>query len=161
MHRSLGFTFSAALILLVACGDDDGPATDGGTSDAEVPSTFRARFEPVTDPMPWGVAPFPDDLYLADDGTIALGTYPSEALSGFPRYVESLRDTLGELDGFGITSPVYFPVDGDVDPASLPDDGDSLLPEASVFLLDADPASPTAFQRVPIQARWEIGRAHV
>lgn len=159
MHpSSLRFTFLSALplalLLSFGCGDDDGPSVDSGTPDGAMPSTFRARFEPVADPMPWGVAPFPDDLYLGADGRVALGTYPSEAMSGFPRYVESLRDTLGELDGFGITSPVYFPIDGDVDPASLPDDGDSLLADASVFLLDADPASPTAFQRVPIQARW-------
>lgn len=157
MNPSLRFVLLLALVsfaLTGACGDDDGASVDAGPSDGSTPSGFYARFAPVADPMPWGAVPFPDDLYLDSEGRVALGTYPSEAVTGFPAYVASLRDTLGDLDGFGITSPVYFPVDGDVDPSSLPDDGDSLLPDASVFLLDADPASPTAFQRIAIQARW-------
>lgn len=139
---------------LLACGDDDAPSADASPPDGATGDSFRAVFAPAADPMPWGATPFPDDLYLDADGHIALADYPNESASEFPSYVAALRRTLEDLDGFGLTSPVYFPIEGDVDPASLPADGESLSPEASAFLVDADPASPTAFQRVPVQARW-------
>ncbi|HJL49559.1 MAG TPA: hypothetical protein RMG45_27120, partial [Polyangiaceae bacterium LLY-WYZ-15_(1-7)] len=115
----------------------------------------RAHFAPEADPMPWGAAPWPDDLFLDEDGRVALGVYPNESNVAVAEYPEALRASLGELDGFGVVAPVYFPIDGAIDPASLPADGASSLREdASAFLVDADPASPTAFERVPVQGRW-------
>jgi hypothetical protein len=54
---------------------------------------------------------------------------------------------------------VFFGVDGMADPASLPAAGaDSLGERASAFLLDVDPASPTAFMRVPVRFDVVPGR---
>jgi len=149
--------FIFPFLLLLACGDDSSaPAMDAGTTgDAGPEPSVRAVFAPVADPMPWGVAPFPDDLYLDDEGHVALADFPGEADNPFFDYSAALRETLGRLDGFGALSPVFVPLDGAIDPASLPGDvSASLGDEASVFLVDADPASETAFERVPVEARW-------
>ena len=146
--RALAFT-----LLFAACGDDDGVPGDGGSGDGGVEG-FRAIFAPSADPMPWGAAPFPDDLYLDATGGIALSELPNEAGLDDPTYAASLRASLHELDGFGLTSPVYVPLSAPAAPDSLPADGQSTLDGASVFLVDADPASATAFQRVPVQVRW-------
>lgn len=138
---------------LAACGDDDVmPMPDMGM-DASEPGV-QAIFAPVADPMPWGVAPFPDDLYL-DEGRVALGSYPSEEDAPFPGYTEALLEGFGDLDGFGGVTPVFVPIDGDLDPSSLPEDAAASMGEdASCYLLDADPGSPTAFTRVPAEVLW-------
>ncbi|WP_083457687.1 hypothetical protein [Sandaracinus amylolyticus] len=135
----------APSILLAACGDDSGPP---GTV------SVRAVFELAGDPIDFGAVPFPDDLYLRD-GHVELGAFPREERAD-PATIASLRGSLHEIDGFGVSSPVFFYFDGALDPASLPADARaSLLEDASVFLVDADPASPTASERVPVVARWD------
>ncbi len=105
--------------------------------------------------MDFGRIPFPDDLYLSDEGRIALGAFPSEALAPFPEYQESMRGSLAQLDGFSPTAPVFFGFDGSLDPTTLPTQSDSTSETASVFLLDVDPGSPTAFQRTPVIAVFD------
>ncbi len=157
--------FSA--LLLFGCGDDDVPMSDGGidapmdastdAADASTPAIVRSLYAPAPDPMPFGVVPFPDDLYL-DDGHIALSEYPEEnAEDGAEpsEFIASLRDGLATLDGFGIVSPIYLPFDGDIDPASLPSTpAETLTPLASVFLVDAVGDSPTAFERLEADVFW-------
>lgn len=124
---------------------------DGGPAGAVHP-----RFDLVADPMPFGAIPWPDDLYLGPDGRIDVGALPSEETALVPEYLESLRQTLADLDGFGTVGPAFFTFDGDIDPASLPQaPAASLREDASVFLLDVDPGSPTAFERVPVRMDWE------
>ncbi|MEM9072222.1 MAG: hypothetical protein AAGE52_27190 [Myxococcota bacterium] len=143
----------ALVVGLCACGDDDGtPAMDSGVDAGTV---TRAVFSPVADPAPFGSVPWPDDLYLDDTGRISLGFYPNESQTAIPEYPESLRAGMQDLDGFGLVSPVYFPVEGAIDASSLPQSpADSLLEGASAFLVDADPGSPTALERVPVDVRW-------
>lgn len=113
-------------------------------------------FEPMADPMPFGTVPWPDDLYLDEMGQVALGSYPSDDQTLVPEYPQALRESMAFLDGFGLVSPVFFPIEGDIDPASLPPTtADSLLDDASVFLLDADPGSPTSLERVPAGVVWD------
>ena len=132
-----------------ACGGDDAVVADGGTG------AVHARFDPVADPMPFGAVPWPDDLYLGADGKIDVGLLPGELSTGVPEYHESLRATLRELSGFGTVSPVFFYFDGEIDPASLPSTpAASVRDGASVFLVDVDPGSPSAFMRVP--ARFDV-----
>lgn len=108
--------------------------------------------------MDFGVIPFPDDLYLDDDGRIDLGRLPSEdtAIESFPGYPDSLRLTLRDLDGFSVAAPVFFWFSGgSLDPSSLPETVEATTREdSSVFLLDVDSASPTAFRRVPVFVHW-------
>ena len=139
---------SLAPPILLACGDDGSP----GSPDAG--AAVRAVFRLQADPIDFGAVPFPDDLYLAG-GHVELGAFPREELSD-PRTIASLRESLREIDGFGVTGPVFFGFEGELDPASLPATANaSLVEDASVFLIDADPASPSAAVRVPVVARWD------
>lgn len=145
----------SAVLLLVAVGCDDDPIG----ADASVPiARVQPMFAPAADPMDFGVIPFPDDLYLDDDGRIDLGRVPSEAaaIELFPGFPDSLRLALGDLDGFSVVAPVFFWFSGGaLDPSSLPQTvTDSLLEDSSVSLFDVDSASPDAFQRVPVRVHW-------
>jgi len=148
----------AVLLLLLAasaCGDDGTmmPPPDAG------PDGVQARFDLLPDPMPLGSIPFPDDLYLDEAGRIALGAIPGEDGSSSPGYHDSLRVGLADLDGFGVVTPTYFYFDGELDPSSLPVSPEmSLLEDASVFMVDVDPASASRFARVPVEVHFEPTR---
>lgn len=131
---------------------------DAGT-DAGVVGT-HPTFLPMADPMPFGTVPWPDDLYLDAEGRVALGSYPNEDQTLVPEYPQALRESMTHLNGFGLVAPVFFAIEGEIDPASLPaSTPDSLLNEASAFLLDVDPGSPTTLERVPARVVWDA-RAH-
>lgn len=152
--RHVGCVFVACAV--VAC--DEPPALpDAGIP----PAGVQPRFEPAADPMDFGAIPFPDDLYLDEDGRIALGRLPSED-EAFEGFADTLRETLRDLDGFSATAPIffYFPPDS-LDASSLPDAPTaSTREDSSVFVLDADTGSPTAFTRVPVRVSWnpELGQ---
>ena len=139
--------------VLVACGDDDGipPVSDGGTL-----SGVRVVFAPTSDPIDFGAVPWPDDLYLGADGHIDVGALPGEARAPFPAYWTSLRTSLRTLDGFGVVSPVYFYLDGAIDPETLPaTPAASLREDATVFLMDVDEGSAEVLRRRPVLVDWE------
>ncbi len=143
-----------AVVLLCCAACDGESAPDGGVAAARV----YPRFAPSADPMDFGAVPFPDDLYLDSAGHIALGALPSEAdaLDGFS---DAMRRGLAELDGFSTVAPIffYFPPSS-IDVTSLPAGAaESTREDSSVFLLDADPASPTAFRRVPVTINFHPG----
>lgn len=131
--------------------------------DAGVPSSTRLVFEPevagtATD---FGDVPFPDDLYLGEDG-ILMGELPGESESVAQALYMSMRRGLSELDGFGANSAIFFRVEGTLDPSSLPaTPAASLAADASVFLIDIDAASPTAMQRVPVAVEYSATRGYL
>ena len=93
-------------------------------------------------------------MYLDSEGHVSLGSFPGEA-GAFGDYQQSLLDTLLTLDGFGVVSPVFFPLDGDINADSLPEDAAASVGEdATAFIVDADPGSATAFARIPAQVQW-------
>ena len=89
------------MVVVMACGDDSrGPV---------------ARFDvPASGAIDWGVAPFPNDVYLGDDGTVELASMPSAE----PVW-ERVRTDLGERRGFCGTCPIFFPIDGELDPSTV------------------------------------------
>jgi len=112
-------------------------------------------FRPSAGPIDFGEVPFPDDLYLNASGRVELGALPSESMA-FASYVDTLKSAASDLDGFGAVSPIYFRVEGAIDPSSLPaSPADSVAETASVYLIDADPAGPSAFDRIPVEVRWD------
>ncbi|MCA9609707.1 MAG: hypothetical protein KC619_29110 [Myxococcales bacterium] len=141
----------AILLALAACDGPVAPA-DAGPTIARV----QPRFEPTADPIDFGAVPFPDDLYLDEDGRVDLGRFPSEdaAFEGFP---EEMRIALRDLDGFSANAPVFFWFDANaLDPSSLPESPSaSTREDSAVYLVDADSASPTAFRRVPVRVHWQ------
>lgn len=136
----------------------DLPPSDAGVDVDPNDGRVRLRFEiPRDGPADFGSLPWPSDLYMDDDGRIAVGRLPGDDASDLSeQYMSRLRGGLSELDGFGATTPIYFFFDGEIDVGSLPDGADgTLLAGATVFLLDVDANSPAAFERVAVQLRYD------
>lgn len=148
---------AVAGLALLAC---DGMPTDpdGGAALART----QPSFAPTADPIDFGAIPFPDDLYLDEDGRIDLGRLPSEELAfeGFPA---DMREALRDLDGFSTNAPIYFWFPpGSIDPGSLPETPSaSTREDSAVYLVDADSASPTAFRRLPVRVHWSPERGQL
>lgn len=142
----------ASLACLAGC---DGPPSGSDDAGVFVQARVTPRFAPEPGPMPFGAIPWPDDLYRDADGHPTLASVPSEAEAVPADYPGAMRDTLSDLDGFSATAPVFFYFEGEIDPASLPESpAASTREDSSVFLIDVDPASPTAFRRVPVSVHW-------
>jgi len=148
-----------------ACAESTGgDALLARPTDAAVEQTLgtHVRFEPGPQgaALDFGAIPWPDDLYLNQQGKIALGSLPQGTSN--TDYMRSLRDSLPELDGFGVATPIYFFIEGgSLDEDTLPQTAEeSVGSRASVFLIDADSASPEAFQRVRVEIQWseKLGR---
>ena len=122
----------------------------------ELTAGTHIHFEPgqAGAALDFGAIPWPDDLYLNQQSKIALGSLPAGTSN--TDYVRKLREFLPELDGFGVTTPVYFYVDGgSIDEDTLPQTAEESVGErASVFLIDADIASPQAFERLRVEIQW-------
>ncbi|MCA9492975.1 MAG: hypothetical protein KC621_23755 [Myxococcales bacterium] len=95
-------------------------------------------------------APWPDDDRRDEDGTIAFGGFPNPFASALMANYLERADT---LTGFGASSPVHVLFDGPLDGTRMPTPEESLSDDASVLLLDIDPASPFFLERFPLQ--WE------
>ena len=151
--------FAGTSALLAAC-----PSTPiTVVSDAGVPSSTRLVFEPEVagTPTDFGNVPFPDDLYLGEEG-ILMGELPGERGSIAQALYMSMRRGLSEIDGFGANSAIFFRVDGALDASSLPaTPAASLATDASVFLIDIDAASPTAMRRVPVVVEYSAARGYL
>lgn len=97
-------------------------------------------------------APWPSFERLGPLGGPSLRGFPnSDTYPLLTEYVE-LADQV--LDGAPTTAPIYFRFDGALDTSALPSAAGSMETDASVFLLDIDPRSPTWGQRVPIT--WDF-----
>lgn len=158
-----------SLVVLCAwcgCSGSDVPLSPAGAGGApapihDTPGSVHVRFEPDdSPPHALGASPWPDDLYLDRTGRLAFGQLEDIALD--ETHSEMLREELAQLDGFGVSSPIYFYLDGVIDPSSLPQaQVDSLDAQASVFLIDADTGSPDAFSKVPIVVQWQRDRRRI
>jgi len=84
----------------------------------------------------WGVLPFPSDLYLDGNGHLKMLSLPT-GMNPNTQEVSMLTDTLSLLKGAGVYTNVYFPIDGDLDPATLSGN-------VKVVDLDGSPGRPAA-----------------
>jgi hypothetical protein len=123
------------------------PAPDITSPDGHV----HVRFEPGEGSvLSLGSIPWPDDLYLDRSGHIAASG------SVEPGVTAEQVQLLSDLDGFGVSTPVYFYLDGAIDPSTLPQgESGSLDNAASAFLIDADTGSPDAFTKLPVTVQWQ------
>ncbi|GAB4288055.1 MAG: hypothetical protein Kow0090_00090 [Myxococcota bacterium] len=64
--------------------------------------------------------PFPNDLFLGDDGRVNLNTMPDNGGRPDRNYSELLRTAVNSLDGFGVSTGVFFPIPVDIDKSSIP-----------------------------------------
>jgi hypothetical protein len=123
-----------ALIALVGC--------SGGTSG--VTPLFTASGDDFY------ALPFPNDMRRHPDGTLDLSAFP-----GNSPLVLTYRDVIAqELDGFGMNEAVYARFDGALDPMSLPDPASSMMPGASVYIINITTSSPEYKHRTPIIASF-------
>ena len=126
------------------------PPTTGDAGDAG--DGVHVRFDLSEGKLPFGAVPWPDDLYL-QDSRLALGSLPDSTMP--TDYARVLHGSLPELDGYGVASPIYFFLDGAIDEDTLPHTAvESEGMRAGVFLIDADTASPDAFERVRVEVQW-------
>lgn len=90
--------------------------------------------------------PYPNDLRRhPDSNTLDLSEFPTNSL-----IVDSFRAAAETLDGFALNGAMYARFDGAIDATSLPDPAASVLPGASVYVVDVDPESPARGERTPI-----------
>jgi hypothetical protein len=150
-------SFFAVLVTLAACSDSASvnQTSDAG-ADASTTTPSTVRFAPADEAMEFGRVPFPNELYRDSERTIRLAPFASEPGAPDPTYYAALRDSLAELDGFSPVAPIFFGVDGDVDPQSLPSSSaESLAASASAFVVSVDVSAQDAFQRTPASVAWD------
>lgn len=97
--------------------------------------------------------PFPNDIRRDSDGTIDVSRLPTNSL-----IVDTYRQAVDQLDGFGLNAALFARFDGPLDATSLPDPAGSLTAASSVYLVDIDPASPARGERIPIIAKFRPER---
>lgn len=175
---SCGLGLLACLLLALACGDpvanasrQDGDTgrrldasdsaksrdTDAGTAHSEPEidggASARARVHFSQTASNFWRMPWPSDLRREADGSFDWQAWPDVADAP---WVQMWFDALTRRkDAWGVNSAIVVPVSGRVDATSLPVDGQaSLNDDASVFLLDVDPASPERGQRLPVSVSY-------
>ena len=124
------------LVLLVACGGESG---------------VGVRMNASGDAPAYGEVPFPTDAVRDGDrlGVIAgLDTL-------IVHHADLVTAHLAELDGFGLRPLVEFPVDGKLDPESIPTRTTSTEIAA---LVDVDPASPERGRVLAMDWRYDAER---
>jgi len=124
-------------LVLTACGGDEG-VTVTMTATAAAPG--------------YGETPFPTDAIRDGDhlGTIA----GLSAIS--PGLPELVAAHVASLDGFGLRPLIEFPVDGALDPATIPAATTTLADPAAV--VDVDPASPERGRVIAMDWRYAPDR---
>lgn len=143
-----------AAAVALACEGEPG-APDGSLDaaldpDAGAAGPARALADYATNGV-W-TAPWPDERLRTDAGVVDLSTFPP---GRGVRIATQLLALLEDADGFGTSSSVYFPMSAPLDPSSLPSVHESLLDEASVYLVDVDPASPDRGARFPLDVVFD------
>jgi len=142
--RAARHSVLSSIAVWAACSGGSAPpiGDDAAPPGIEIAATATATFRPGTPGagLAWGEAPFPSDLYLDGDGKIVLSTLPSgEGAS--PEMSAMMLEALATLDRFTPFTNVYFPIDGDIDPATL---------VGNVKLVDLD----DGLAEIPIEVKW-------
>jgi len=120
------------------------------------PPSAVPRFElSTTGVLDWGAVPFPSDLYRDANGAIRIGALPLTSAEK-PLHA-AMRDLLQQRDGFCATCNVYFAIDGEIDPFTLPAN-DVASAADSVVLADVEPASPERGRLFPLSVEWDPQR---
>lgn len=135
MRRALLLTAT----LLAACGGDTFVARD-----------TRATFDPASTDF-WAL-PMPSDLRRQANGTFNLERYPGKRSALLDMWIKSADSRL--LDGWGVTTGIFFTTSAALDPASFPTNAATLEPTASVYLVDIEPNSPDYGKHLPVDVSF-------
>jgi hypothetical protein len=126
------------VLFLAACGGDGFVARD-----------TRITFEPDTTNF-WSL-PMPSDLRRQADGTFNLERYPGKRSDLLSMWIKSAD---ARLDGWGVTTGIFFTTNGAPDAATFPTAAGSLEASASVYLVDVEPASPDYGKQLPVNVSF-------
>ena len=126
-----------------------------GCPSAPAPSAVARFALPDAGAIDWGAVPFPSDLYRDENGTIRIGALPTNGAEK-PLHI-AMRELVQTRDGFCATCNIYFGIDGELDPATLPS-GDEAVVADSVLLADVDPASPERGRLFALKLEWDAER---
>ncbi len=113
------------------------------------PAAVQARSHPVDDKTEgYFDGPWPDDRRLVD-GKVPTKRFPRPGMGSL---IVNLVDTGDKvLTGWGLSSPIFVPFSGAIDPASLPTSpADAQTPSAAVYVTAVDPSSPGFGKRHPV-----------
>ena len=121
------------------------------------PPPAQAIFEvprPGVAPSEFYALPFPSDIRRDDAGHPIMSDYPVPV-----GIIGTYTAALPKLDGFGTNAAIFTRYTGAIDVDSLPADAAaSLRDDASVYLVDVDPASPARGTRHPVVFRFQEGK---
>lgn len=123
-----------ALVLLAACGTD-------ATTTAYFKISARTEFYEL---------PFPNDYWRKADGHPDLSEFPTNSLIAMNVKTIAERD----LDGFGKNAAMFARFSAPLDETTLPDPAASMTDDASVYLVNVDPASPDHGQKTPVIVKF-------
>lgn len=145
LRAPLSLSLALALVAVACLGAGSGACSD----DRGVAIAMHASAGAPA----YGQAPFPTDAVRAGDRLGAIAGL--EALVG--RHADLVAAHVAALDGFGVRPLVEFFVDGELDPASIPERTAELADAAG--LVDVDPASPERGRVVAMDWRYVPERA--
>jgi hypothetical protein len=101
-------------------------------------------------------APFPSDDLIGPDGTVSIASFPNLPQPDTITIVDQMKQMVdGQSRGFAEEGAVFFSLGGAAKPVNLPDMATSVTPQASVFLMDVTPGSPSYLQRAPVTVRFD------
>ncbi len=97
--------------------------------------------------------PWPNALHFGPNGIVDLTMYPRPQEGGA---IKDYIDTFGAShSGAGPSSGIYFRFDGMIDPSTLPSDPNaSVKSDATAFVVDVTPGSPSYGQKTPVIAHF-------
>ncbi len=98
--------------------------------------------------------PYPSDLLKADDGKLDLNGQVVAYLDDILRYTPFFREALNTLDGFGLSTPIWFPATAAPDEQQLPDFTEPSASDAVFCLVVGDEANSHYGQYWPLDVEW-------
>ena len=146
-RSGLHLAVALSTLSLAACSSAPPPGTSDVTSLYVVPSSLSELADERFFDHPW-----PSDLRLENGSPRVEGLYNPRQISIIRIYIEAMK---GVLDGFSPAAAGALRFTGPIDPSTLPrTPRDSLALDASVQLIDIDPASPEYGQRKLVSVSW-------
>lgn len=139
---------------------EDEAVTDGdeSESDVEIPGLLLAEIDGLTPLFDYEAgdffsAPYPNDIFIEDDGTISLPGFTDLCENSFVEKYSDLADVT--LTGFSNNAAVYWPFPAPIDPDSLPQTStDTMSLKSPILLLNVDPDSPELGELTPVEFFW-------
>ncbi len=98
-------------------------------------------------------APVPSEDLRKSDGHVDLSKFPGR--DGALVITQALSLIENDARGFSTTAGVFMQATGTLDPTTLPSLEGSVGVAPSVFLMDADPASPDFQRKIPVSVSYE------